>query len=100
VSSFVVVAYIAISRPDVLVGVIAERTNIRDAGLILAAVVAMLAATVTVLLLRQREVTLGGRSRNSSRMLSSWVRCARRNARGAASKPQARRRRPRRGSHG
>ena len=52
VSSFFVVAYVAISVPVLAVGVVAELTSIRTAGLILAAAVAALALTVVILLLR------------------------------------------------
>lgn len=50
VSSFFVVAYVAISVPVLGVGAIAEVADIRTAGLVLAAVVAALALTVVVLL--------------------------------------------------
>ncbi len=52
VSSFFVVAYVAISVPVLAVGGVAELTSIRTAGLILAAGVAALALTVVILLLR------------------------------------------------
>jgi MFS family permease len=58
VSSFFVVAYVAISVPVLAVGVVSELTSIRTAGLILAAGVAALALTVVILLLR--PVTKGG----------------------------------------
>lgn len=54
VSSFFVVAYVAISVPVLAVGVVAELANIRTAGLILAGGVAALALTVVVLLMRGR----------------------------------------------
>jgi MFS family permease len=49
-SSFFVVAYVAISVPVVGVGVVAELTSLRAAGLIFAAVVAALSLTAVVLL--------------------------------------------------
>jgi MFS family permease len=49
-SSFFVVAYVAISVPVVGVGAVAELASLRAAGLIFAAVVALLGATVLVLL--------------------------------------------------
>ena len=52
VSSFFVVAYVAISVPVVAVGLVAESTNIRTAGLILAGGVAAIALTVVLLLTR------------------------------------------------
>ena len=52
VSSFFVVAYVAISVPVVCVGILAEQTSLRTAGLILAACVAALALTVVLLLSR------------------------------------------------
>ena len=52
VSSFFVVAYVAISVPVLAVGVVAELTSIRTAGLILAGGVAALALAVVMLLLR------------------------------------------------
>jgi hypothetical protein len=55
VSSFFVVAYVAISVPVLAVGVVAELANIRTAGLILAGGVAALALTVVVLLMRGRD---------------------------------------------
>lgn len=54
VSSFFVVAYVAISVPVLAVGVVAELADIRTAGLILAGGVATLALTVVVLLMRGR----------------------------------------------
>jgi hypothetical protein len=54
VSSFFVVAYVAISVPVLAVGVVAELANIRTAGLILAGGVAALALTGVVLLMRGR----------------------------------------------
>ncbi len=53
VSSFFVVAYVAISVPVVGVGIVAELTSIKDAGLILAAAVAALALAALVLLTRE-----------------------------------------------
>ena len=50
VSSFFVVAYVAISVPVLAVGLVAELTDIRTAGLILAAGVAALAMSVVALL--------------------------------------------------
>jgi cation transporter-like permease len=55
VSSFFVVAYVAISVPVVAVGVVAELTDIRTAGLILAAVVAALSLTAVLLLKRPNQ---------------------------------------------
>jgi MFS family permease len=52
VSSFFVVAYVAISIPVVCVGILAEQTSLRTAGLILAACVAALALTAAILLIR------------------------------------------------
>jgi len=49
-SSFFVVAYVAISIPVVGVGVLADLTSLRTGGLVLAAVVALLALAVVVLL--------------------------------------------------
>ncbi|MCI2422924.1 MFS transporter [Saccharopolyspora sp. K220] len=51
-SSFFVVAYVAISAPVVASGVIAQLQGVRAAGLILATLVAVLAATVLILLAR------------------------------------------------
>ncbi len=50
-SSFFVVAYVAISVPVIGVGVLAQSTSLRTAGLIFAAVAAALAATALALLL-------------------------------------------------
>jgi hypothetical protein len=47
------VAYVAISVPVIGVGVLAQSTTLRTAGLIFAGVVAALAATALVLLLRR-----------------------------------------------
>jgi MFS family permease len=52
-SSFFVVAYVAISIPVVGVGLLAEATSLRAAGLVFAAVVVALAATVLALLTRE-----------------------------------------------
>ncbi|MBB5157100.1 MFS family permease [Saccharopolyspora phatthalungensis] len=57
-SSFFVVAYVAISVPVVVCGVIAQLQGVQVAGLILAATVAVLAATV-LLLLARKPVPLG-----------------------------------------
>jgi MFS family permease len=54
-SSFFVVAYVAISLPVIGVGVLAQSTSLRTAGLIFAGVVAALAAAALVLLLRRGE---------------------------------------------
>ena len=51
-SSFFVVAYVAISIPVVGEGLLSQLIGLRDAGLVFAAVVAALAATVLVLLAR------------------------------------------------
>ncbi len=56
-SSFFVVAYVAISIPVVGVGLLAEVWTLRAAGLVLAAAVAALAATVLVLLGRGDAAT-------------------------------------------
>jgi hypothetical protein len=48
-SSFFVVAYVAISVPVVGVGLVADLTSLRTAGLIFAGLVALLAMTVLVL---------------------------------------------------
>jgi MFS family permease len=53
-SSFFVVAYVAISIPVVGEGVLAEIAGLRTAGLIFAAAVAALSATVLILLARAR----------------------------------------------
>jgi MFS family permease len=52
-SSFFVVAYLAISVPVIGVGLLAEATNLKTAGLIFAAVVAVIAAVVLALLARR-----------------------------------------------
>jgi MFS family permease len=52
-SSFFVVAYVAISVPVIGVGVLAQATSLRTAGLIFVGVVGGLAATALVLLLRR-----------------------------------------------
>ena len=51
-SSFFVVAYVALSIPVIGEGVLAQVAGLRAAGLVFAATVAVLAATVVVLLLR------------------------------------------------
>jgi hypothetical protein len=56
-SSFFVVMYVAISLPVVGVGVLAEATGLRTAGLVFTAVIAALATVVLVL--RGRERTSG-----------------------------------------
>jgi MFS family permease len=53
-SSFFVIAYVAISLPVVGVGVLGELAGLRSAGLVFAAIVAALALTVLVLLIRDR----------------------------------------------
>jgi predicted MFS family arabinose efflux permease len=59
-SSFFVVAYLAISIPVIGVGVLADATTLRTAGLVFAALVAALAAVVLVLL---AQVVVGNRER-------------------------------------
>lgn len=59
-SSFFVVAYVAISIPVVGEGLLAELWSLRAAGLVLAAVVSLLAAVVLVLLGRQRVAPATG----------------------------------------
>ena len=54
-SSFFVVAYVAISIPVVGEGLLSEATSLRTSGLIFAAAVAALSATVLVLLARERK---------------------------------------------
>jgi MFS family permease len=54
-SSFFVVAYVAISLPVIGEGVLAQLAGLRTAGLVFAAVVAVIAAIVLVLLARQRD---------------------------------------------
>ena len=54
-SSFFVVAYVAISIPVVGVGLLAESTSLRTAGLVFSAVVAALSAVVLLLLARERS---------------------------------------------
>jgi hypothetical protein len=58
-SSFFVIAYVAISLPVVGVGVVAELSGLRTAGIIFAATVAAAALTVLILLSRRsvREVS-------------------------------------------
>jgi MFS family permease len=58
-SSFFVVMYVAISLPVIGVGVLAQATGLRPAGLTFAAVVAALAAVVLVLLARQPTSAAG-----------------------------------------
>jgi MFS family permease len=58
-SSFFVVMYVAISLPVIGVGLLAQLTGLRSAGLIFAAAVAALAAVALVLLWRQREGSAG-----------------------------------------
>ncbi len=53
-SSFFVVAYLAISVPVIGVGLLAEATTLRTAGLVFAGVVAAIAAVVLALLARRR----------------------------------------------
>ena len=53
-SSFFVVAYLAISLPVIGVGLLAQGTSLRSAGLVFAGVVAALAALVLMLLARER----------------------------------------------
>lgn len=53
-SSFFVVAYVAISIPVVGEGLLAQAIGLRDAGLVFTAAVALLAATVLVLLAREQ----------------------------------------------
>jgi MFS family permease len=52
-SSFFVVAYVAISVPVIGVGVLADASGLKPAGLVFAAIVAALAAVVLVLLARR-----------------------------------------------
>jgi MFS family permease len=54
-SGFFVVAYVAISVPVLGVGVVAQISSLRSAGLIFAATVAALALTVLALLVRDRQ---------------------------------------------
>jgi hypothetical protein len=54
-SSFFVVAYLALSVPVIGVGLLAEATNLRTAGLVFAGVVAAIAAVVLALLARRPE---------------------------------------------
>jgi MFS family permease len=58
-SSFFVVAYVALAIPVIGEGVLAELTSLRTAGLAFAAVVAAIAATVLLLLARQRRDAAG-----------------------------------------
>ena len=58
-SSFFVVMYAAISVPVIGVGILAEATGLRSAGLIFAAVVAAVAAVALVLLGRERSSVTG-----------------------------------------
>jgi MFS family permease len=58
-SSFFVVMYVAISLPVIGVGLLAQVTGLRSAGLIFAAAVAVLAGVALVLLWRQRERSAG-----------------------------------------
>jgi hypothetical protein len=55
-SSFFVVMYVAISLPVIGVGVLAQTTGLRTAGLIFAAAVAAVAVAVLVLLGRERAI--------------------------------------------
>jgi MFS family permease len=57
-SSFFVVMYVAIALPVIGVGVLAQTTGLRTAGLVFAAAVA--AVAVVVLLLLRRERAIGG----------------------------------------
>lgn len=52
-SSFFVVAFVALSIPVVGIGVLAELTSLRTAGLVFSALVALLAATALALLARE-----------------------------------------------
>jgi hypothetical protein len=54
-SSFFVVAYMALAIPVIGEGILAELTSLRSAGLIFAAVVAVIAGVVLLLLARQRR---------------------------------------------
>jgi MFS family permease len=54
-SSFFVVCYVAISLPVIGEGVLAQLAGLRTAGLVFAAVVAVIAAAVLALLARQRQ---------------------------------------------
>ena len=54
-SSFFVVAYLAISLPVIGVGVLAEAVGLRTAGLVFAAVVAVIAGVVLALLARGKS---------------------------------------------
>jgi hypothetical protein len=56
-SSFFVVAYVAISVPVVGLGVVAQLTTLRVAGLIFAALVAVLAMTAVALLAAAKSAT-------------------------------------------
>ena len=53
-SSFFVVMYVAISVPVIGVGILAQATGLRSAGLTFAAIVAIVAILVLVLLQRER----------------------------------------------
>jgi MFS family permease len=55
-SSFFVVAYVAISIPVIGVGVLSQAVGLRAAGLVFTAVIALLAATVLVLVRAQSRV--------------------------------------------
>jgi multisubunit Na+/H+ antiporter MnhB subunit len=66
-SSFFVVMYAAISLPVIGVGILAQATGLRPAGLAFAAAVAAVAAVVLVLLGRERVSRAGGvRARRES----------------------------------
>jgi MFS family permease len=54
-SSFFVVAFVALSIPVIGIGVLAELANLRTAGLVFSALVAVLAATGFVLLAREPD---------------------------------------------
>ncbi len=55
-SSFFVVSYVALSLPIVGVGIAAEATNLRDAGIVFTGLVGVLALAVSVSLIRRRSV--------------------------------------------
>jgi hypothetical protein len=60
VSSFFVVAYVAISLPVIGEGVLAQAIGLRPAGLTFAAAVAALAAAVLAMVARRRVTGAGG----------------------------------------
>ena len=66
-SSFFVVAYVALSIPVVGEGVLAEVVGLRTAGLVFAAVVAALSATVLILLARARPAPSAARTASPPR---------------------------------